>query len=165
MFEDDPIEFLRRDLEGSDNDTRRRAASDLVRGLLEHFAKEVTEIFSHYVGAYLENYEKNRSGNWKAKDTALYLITALSAKTLAAQTGATSVNEYIQILPVFSAHVLPELQAPVDGSVNPIIKVDAIKYLLVFRSQVCFFLNPSSPNLNTYINTSILILVDKTTIS
>lgn len=54
LFEDEPIEYIRRDLEGSDSDTRRRAASDLVRGLLEHFAKDVTEICSQYSKEYLE---------------------------------------------------------------------------------------------------------------
>ncbi len=54
LFEDDPIEYIRRDLEGSDTETRRRAASDLVRGLLEHFAKEVTELCSAYVQEYLQ---------------------------------------------------------------------------------------------------------------
>ncbi|KAI9876871.1 MAG: importin-alpha export receptor, partial [Watsoniomyces obsoletus] len=33
MFEDEPIEFIRRDLEGSDSETRRRAASDFLREL------------------------------------------------------------------------------------------------------------------------------------
>lgn len=35
QFEDEPIEYIRRDLEGSDADTRRRAATDFLRQLLE----------------------------------------------------------------------------------------------------------------------------------
>jgi exportin-2 (importin alpha re-exporter) len=54
LFEDDPIEFIRRDLEGSDTDTRRRASADLVRSLLELHAQEVTQIFSTYITQYLE---------------------------------------------------------------------------------------------------------------
>ncbi|KAJ3146665.1 importin-alpha export receptor [Geranomyces variabilis] len=136
LFEDDPIEYIRRDLEGSDTDTRRRAASDLVRGLLEHFAKEVTEIFSVYVSHNLQTYEKNQGANWKAKDTALYLITSLSARSTTLQAGVTKVNEFIEVLPVFTQHVLPELQSAAEGSAHPIIKVDAIKFLMVFRSQL-----------------------------
>jgi Cse1 len=37
-----------------DTDTRRRASADLVRGLLEMHAKEVTEIFSTYITQYLD---------------------------------------------------------------------------------------------------------------
>ncbi|KAI9013270.1 Cse1-domain-containing protein [Gaertneriomyces semiglobifer] len=136
LFEDDPIEFIRRDMEGQDTDTRRRAASDLVRGLLEHFAKEVTEIFTGYVALNLQNYEANPSQNWKAKDTALYLITALSARSTTVQSGVTKVNEFIEIIPVFTQHILPDLQTPADSASHPIIKVDAIKFLMVFRSQL-----------------------------
>ena len=33
LFEEDPQEYIKRDIEGSDSDTRRRAACELVRGL------------------------------------------------------------------------------------------------------------------------------------
>ena len=33
LFEDNPEEYIRRDIEGSDVDTRRRAACDLVKAL------------------------------------------------------------------------------------------------------------------------------------
>ncbi|EGF77368.1 hypothetical protein BATDEDRAFT_36049 [Batrachochytrium dendrobatidis JAM81] len=136
LFEDDAIEYIRRDLEGSTSDSRRTAAAELVRGLLEHFSGQVTLIFSNYITKYLEMYEADRVKNWKAKDTALFLITALSAKSVTAQVGVTQINEHIPIIPVFSANVLPDIQAPVDGALNPIIKVDAIKYLTIFRSQL-----------------------------
>ena len=136
LFEDDPIEYIRRDLEGSDTDTRRRASADLVRGLLEHFAKEVTEIFSVYITQYLDAYNENKVANWKAKDTAFYLITSLSAKAVTAHAGATQTNEDVPVLPVFSSHVIPDLEVAVDGAIHPIIKVNAIKYLMVFRGQL-----------------------------
>ncbi|KAI9098339.1 Cse1-domain-containing protein [Phlyctochytrium arcticum] len=136
LFEDDPIEFIRRDLEGSDTNTRRRAASELVRGLLEHFASEVTGIFSQYVALNLQNYEKNPKSNWKSKDTALFLITSLSARSSTAQAGVTKVNEFMEVLPLFTQHILPELQTAANGASHPIITVDAIKFLMVFRSQL-----------------------------
>jgi len=40
---------------------------------------------------------------------------------------------------VFNENILPDLRAPVNGSVHPIIKVDALKYLLTFRNQVINF--------------------------
>ncbi|KAH6570430.1 hypothetical protein BASA62_004365 [Batrachochytrium salamandrivorans] len=135
LFEDDAIEYIRRDLEGSVSDSRRSAAVELVRGLLEHFSVEITQIFSVYISKYLENYESDRVANWHAKDTALFLITALSARSVTAQIGVTQTNEHIPILPVFLAHVLPDLHAAIDGAMHPIIKVDAIKYLTIFRSQ------------------------------
>jgi exportin-2 (importin alpha re-exporter) len=79
------MEFIRRDLEGSDTETRRRAASDLIRGLLEHFAQDVTKICSEFIQEYLQEYERDKVKNWRAKDSAMYLLTALSAKALTVQ--------------------------------------------------------------------------------
>ena len=45
LFEDNPEEYIRRDLEGSDVDTRRRAACDLVKGLSRFFEPQITTIF------------------------------------------------------------------------------------------------------------------------
>lgn len=41
MFEMNWVEYVRRDTEGSDSDTRRRAASELVKALTERFPTEV----------------------------------------------------------------------------------------------------------------------------
>lgn len=44
-----PLEYIRRDAEGSDSDTRRRAAADLVKSLTERFPHQVTQLFTGYV--------------------------------------------------------------------------------------------------------------------
>jgi exportin-2 (importin alpha re-exporter) len=54
LFEDNPIDYIRRDMEGSDIGTRRRAASDLVKGLCEHFQQEVTPLMMSYIGEMLK---------------------------------------------------------------------------------------------------------------
>lgn len=41
MFELNWVEYVRRDTEGSDQDTRRRAATDLVRALTAKFPQKV----------------------------------------------------------------------------------------------------------------------------
>jgi len=43
-FTDAAIEFIRQDIEGSDSDTRRRAASDMVRGLCRNFEGPVSKM-------------------------------------------------------------------------------------------------------------------------
>lgn len=49
LFEDNPEEYTRRDIEGSDVDTRRRAACDLVNTLSQHFEQRIMEIFGQYL--------------------------------------------------------------------------------------------------------------------
>ncbi|KAF1918242.1 CAS/CSE protein [Ampelomyces quisqualis] len=134
LFEDEPIEFIRRDLEGSDNDTRRRAATNFLRQLMTKFEGLVTSTSQTYIDAYLQNYAKDPAENWKSKDTAVYLFTAIAAKgTATAAQGVLSVNENVNILEFFTAHIAADLQS---DSVEPILKVDAIKFLYVFRSQL-----------------------------
>ena len=80
LFEDEPIEFIRRDLEGSDSETRRRAATDFLRVLMEAFEELVTNVVSRYMNHYLEDYSNDPANNWKSKDTAIYLFSSIAAK-------------------------------------------------------------------------------------
>lgn len=53
LFEDNPEEYIRRDIEGSDVDTRRRAACDLVKVLSKYFEAKIMEIFGAYIQVYI----------------------------------------------------------------------------------------------------------------
>ncbi|EEH22177.2 hypothetical protein PABG_04388 [Paracoccidioides brasiliensis Pb03] len=135
MFEDEPIEFIRRDLEGSDSDTRRRAATDFLRRLLEIFEQSVTKVVTQYSDHYLAEYSKNPSEHWKSKDTAVYLFSAIAAKGVAtAIHGVTSTNSLVNITDFFQKHLASDLV--MESGVHPILKVDAVKYLYAFRSLI-----------------------------
>ncbi|KAJ8305405.1 hypothetical protein KUTeg_015950 [Tegillarca granosa] len=114
LFEDNPDEYIRRDIEGSDVDTRRRAACDLVQALSKSFEGPVIQNFSQYVQGLLQEYAKNPAGNWKAKDAAIYLVTSLASKGQTQKHGVTQTSVNSQ----------------------PVLKADAVKYLMVFRSQL-----------------------------
>lgn len=137
LFEDNPIEYIRRDLETSmEADTRRKAASEFCRSLMEFFAKEVTEIVGRYIGEYLKQYRADPHANWKQKDTAIYLLTSIASKSSTSQHGVTSTNELVNVVEFFSDNVLADLQSSADDSPSPILQVDAIKYLYTFRNQL-----------------------------
>lgn len=134
LFEDEPIEFIRRDLEGSDSETRRRAATDFLRKLAEKFEEPVTQVVLKYTQHYLAEYAKD-SSNWKAKDTATYLYSAIAAKgTATASHGVTATNQLVSITDYFQQNLAADLIN--EGGVHPILKVDAIKYLYTFRSII-----------------------------
>lgn len=128
IFEDNPAEYIRRDAEGSDTDTRRRAALELVKGLRKHYEVRVTQLFSADITNMLA------SGNWIAKDTAIYLVTALAVKSTTAASGTTSTNELVPIVDFCRAQILPELAQPT--SKNPILKATCIKFITTFRLQL-----------------------------
>lgn len=136
------VEYVRRDTEGSDSDTRRRAASELFKTLTDRFPQQaraaaqvaavarragsmaahpltrvlhaqmpacslapspppkstqVTELFTGYVGAMLQEHARSPAANWKAKDCAIYLVTALTVRGKTAAAGATTTNTLVNL--------------------------------------------------------------------
>lgn len=135
MFELNWVEYIRRDTEGSDSDTRRRAASELVRALVEKFPQRTTELFSNYVASLLSEASSNIDTGWMAKDAAIFLVTALTAKGRTAAAGATATNELVDLRDFFVTHIKPEIFDSNKES-RPIIKADCLKFATVFRSHL-----------------------------
>ena len=135
LFEDEPIEFTRRDLEGSDSDTRRRASTDFLRELMTRFEELVSGVVQRYINHYLSSYEENPTTNWKSKDTAVYLYASIAAKgAVTTSQGVTSTNNFADVVDFFQKNIARDLVGSTD--VPPILKVDAIKYLYTFRSLI-----------------------------
>ncbi|KAH3660492.1 hypothetical protein OGAPHI_007078 [Ogataea philodendri] len=132
LFEDDPIEYTRRDLEGSDSDTRRRAATDFLRALKENEEQEVTKVVMTYVNHYLSDFQSD-SSHWKSKDLAICLFSSIAAKGSITNAGITSTNLLVDVVNFFSEFVAQDLVNQVS---HPILKVDAIKYIFTFRNQL-----------------------------
>ena len=160
QFEDDPLEFIRLDLSisasGTDLATRRQAAADVLQALVSSgYETEATEIVGAWINSGLAEYESNKKENWKAKDSAVYLLTAVATRGSTTQVedfflhicvffanflffgkhGVTSTNALVDVVKFFSDHVFEDLQAA-PGTVNPFLQVDAIRFLLTFRNQV-----------------------------
>ncbi|KAG5890853.1 hypothetical protein JTB14_016286 [Gonioctena quinquepunctata] len=133
LFEDNPEEYTRRDIEGSDVDTRRRAVCDLVNTLSQNFEKRIIEIFGQYLHVMLTKYSENPKQFWRSKDSALYLVTSLASRGSTQKHGVTQTSELVNISQFCQQQVLPELERP---NVNelPVLKADAIKYVMTFRT-------------------------------
>ncbi|KAL0569494.1 importin-alpha export receptor [Marasmius crinis-equi] len=151
QFEDDPLEYIRLDLSlgstggmGVSNDgvTRRQAAADVIKALVGTGGGEgekiTTEVVGKWIGNGLEEYSRTGkdkdSEGWKAKDVAIYLLTALATRGGTSQHGVTSTNALVDVVKFFSDHVFEDLQA--EQSVHPILQVDAIRFLYTFRNQL-----------------------------
>ncbi|XP_064605063.1 exportin-2-like [Liolophura sinensis] len=135
LFEDNPEEYIRRDIEGSDIDTRRRSACDLVHSLCKSFEGPVIQNFSQYVQALLEEFSKDPVSNWKSKDVAIYLVTSLAAKAQTQKHGVTQSSSLVNVEEFYANQISPHLQnSNVDD--QPVLTADALKYLMVFRNQL-----------------------------
>lgn len=133
VFEDSPEEYIRRDIEGSDTETRRRAACDLVKTLSQNFEAKIFEIFSQYLQVLLSKYAENPAQNWRTKDTAIFLVTSLASRGATQKLGVTQTSELVPIPQFCQQQILPELER---SNINelPVIKADALKFIMTFRS-------------------------------
>lgn len=156
LFEDNPSDYIRKDMEGSDQDTRRRSAMELLRALMKFFSGSVSQMCISYIDAMLESHRT--TNNWKAKDGALHLVLSAAVKSGTVTTGAAELNPLINILGIFQAHVFPEIH---DTNVNkdPIIKADAMKLICVFRSHFDTpFLMELFPHLLRFLQSKYVVL-------
>ncbi|KAF8511326.1 CAS/CSE protein [Gautieria morchelliformis] len=144
QFEDDPLEYIRVDLAipsastggSSEGTTRRHAAADVLRALVGAGSEaEATESVSTWVSEDLQAFKADPSANWKRKDRAIYLLTAIAARGSTSHQGVTSTNALVKVVDWFAENVLGDLEAA-PGSVHPILQVDAIRYLYTFRNQL-----------------------------
>ncbi|KAH6910802.1 importin alpha re-exporter [Coprinopsis sp. MPI-PUGE-AT-0042] len=140
QFEDDPLEFIRLDLAlsstGTDLGTRRHAAADVLQALVGGgYETETTELVGNWINTGLNQYQTDKGQNWKSKDSAIFLLTAIATRGSTTQQGVTSTNALVDVVRFFSDHVYQDLQAE-SGSVHPILQVDAIRFLYTFRNQL-----------------------------
>ena len=53
LFEDNSEEYIRRDIEGSDVDTRRRSACNFLNKLSQNYEQKIMDIFSRHIQVIL----------------------------------------------------------------------------------------------------------------
>ncbi|WCJ36132.1 Exportin-2 [Euphorbia peplus] len=132
LFEMNYIEFIRRDMEGSDLDTRRRIACELLKGVASKYRVQVTELVAVQVQNLLSSYAANPVSNWKDKDCAIYLVVSLATKKAG---GSYVSSNLVDVQNFFLQAILPELQSQ-DVNGFPLLKAGALKFLTVFRSLI-----------------------------
>jgi len=136
IFTDNFAEYLRRDMEGGDQETRRRAACELIKALAAKFPQSCTAAVGGYVQQLLAQYVQNPSMFWKAKDCAIYLVLALAVKKKTNARGATEINELVDVADFFNAHIRSELLCENATTSHPVVRADCLKLLTVFRGFV-----------------------------
>ncbi|KAF5733505.1 Exportin-2 -like protein [Tripterygium wilfordii] len=132
LFEMNYVEFIRRDMEGSDVDTRRRIACELLKGIATNYKEQVMKMVSEQVQSLLSSFAANPIANWKDKDCAIYLVVSLATK----KAGGNSVStEIVDVKSFFASVILPELQSQ-DANGFPMLKAGALKFFTMFRSHI-----------------------------
>ncbi|EDO15383.1 hypothetical protein Kpol_460p18 [Vanderwaltozyma polyspora DSM 70294] len=133
LFEDDPIEYIRRDLEGADAETRRSGCNHFLQELKDKNEPLITNILLAHLKGFFEQYRMNPKENWKYKDLCIYLFTAIAAKGSVTSIGVSATNPLVDVIDFFNREITPDLTNDVP---HPILRVDAVKYVYVFRNQL-----------------------------
>ncbi|KVH89008.1 Armadillo-like helical [Cynara cardunculus var. scolymus] len=129
LFEMNYVEFIRRDMEGSDLDTRRRIACELLKGIAGNYKEKITERVSSQIHNCLALFAENPAANWKYKDCAIYLVVSLATKKAA---GASISTDLVDVESFFRSVIVPELQGQ-DVNAFPMLKAGALKFFTMFR--------------------------------
>ncbi|KAL5989404.1 hypothetical protein ACLOJK_010294 [Asimina triloba] len=132
LFEMNHVEYIRRDIEGSDLDTRRRIACELLKGIATNYKEQVTAMVSTQIQNMLALYAANPAGNWKEKDCAIYLVVSLAMKRAG---GASASTDLVDVGSFFESIIVPELKSQ-DINGFPMLKADALKFFTTFRNQI-----------------------------
>lgn len=133
MFEDNAEEYIRRDIEGSDVDTRRRSACDLIKTLSQKFEEKIFSIFAEYIWVLLNKYKAAPAQNWRAKDAVIFLVTSMAARGATEKHGVTKSSQLVPIPKFCTDEIIPELERN-DVNELPVLKADAIKFVMIFRT-------------------------------
>lgn len=132
LFEMNYVEFIRRDMEGSDLETRRRIACELLKGIAGNYKVEVTNVVAGEIQNRLALFAANPAANWKEKDCSIYLVVSLGTK----RAGGNSVStDLVNVENFFVSFIVPELQSQ-DVNGFPLLKAGALKFFTVFRNQI-----------------------------
>ncbi|CAM9656674.1 unnamed protein product, partial [Chrysoparadoxa australica] len=135
LFEDNATDYIQRDLEGSDSDTRRRVSCDLVKGMCAHHEETTTRLSSELIAAMLTRYASSPDTEWRCKDSAIHMLIALAVKGQSMSQGVSSVNPFVNVMELFGQHVLPELMDHAQVNTRPVVRADCIKFISTFRGQ------------------------------
>lgn len=150
LFEDEPLDYMKRDIEGTDVGTRRRGAIDLARGLSRRFEAQMLPCLGEIVTTLLGQ------NDWIKTDIVYSLITAIAVRTETAKNGVTSTNPVVDINDFFIGQVATHLSSDINET--PILKADALKFAVTFRKQL------APEHLLTAIKASDALLSSTTTI-
>lgn len=125
-FEDEPVAYFRRDLEGGDSESsRRKAVLELVRDLRVNFEAQMRQFFQAFIGPLIQGFADDPA-RWRDKNTLIYLLTSPIVQTLVTQ--AFDVSDF------FQRQLMNDLD--LNGKQHAIVKVDALRYIVAFRASL-----------------------------
>lgn len=150
LFTDNPDDYMRKDLQNADAETRRRSAVDLVKAMSKFYEIQVTDILIRYVQSLLGGVAQS---NPRAKDACIQLVSAVAVKGETRAQGVTQLNPKVDVNQFFSTQIVPDLRRGADSEERGVLVASALKFVILFRSQLDkTALNESLPLIMAFVN-------------
>ncbi|KII62584.1 Exportin-2 [Thelohanellus kitauei] len=127
LFEDDPIEYVRSEMDG-DAESRRQAAADLVSSLAFAYEKKIIPMILQFIEQLVQ--KSRDSDDWKYEDAAIRLIMAVTNKFGAIKFGVAEVSPLLDVNKIYTQLIYPIFS---DPKRNPMLLGSALKYTIIFR--------------------------------
>ncbi|KAJ8609040.1 hypothetical protein CTAYLR_008710 [Chrysophaeum taylorii] len=136
LFEDNPMEYISRDFEDADSETRRRSAKELVQAMCKQHDALATRLCLERATRLLTNYAQTAA--WRDKDSAMHLVVAIAVRAESRQRGVTQISPNVDVVNFFDSHVKPELaiDSKQQQQKNPVILADCLQFASTFRNQL-----------------------------
>lgn len=138
-LEDEPLAFVRQELEGSQRGAKREAAGELVKAMMRHHETEVARILSEAVDQLLAQAKAANVGEDQRllmKDVASFLVTCSSVKASTRARGVTEVYSSQALGSFFEQEMLPALrqQGEDENAYQALLKSSALRFVALFRN-------------------------------
>ncbi|KAF8079743.1 hypothetical protein N665_1003s0005 [Sinapis alba] len=124
LFDMNYMEFIRRDIEPSGVDNRRRMASELLKGLATNYASQVVCVVLLELQRLHSSFLENRAALWRNEVCVIDLVISV---------GDISPGDFVQM--AFKKIILSELHSFDNGS-YPMLKARCLKFLAMFSANV-----------------------------
>ncbi|CEF68660.1 Exportin-2 [Strongyloides ratti] len=134
-FEDDPAEYLKKDLEGGDAHTKRRGAADLLKILSTDYPAQVSPIIQDLLKEFVGAFSANRKANWLQKEITYSMVTSMLVRGETARMGVTKLTDFVNLDDFYIQYVRPEIVESLPDEL-PIITCAALKFAFNFRHKL-----------------------------
>lgn len=133
LLEDSPIQYIHKDFDEVEGESKRFYSIELIKGLAKVFPDKVTILCKDLILNSFHQYAQ--TNNWKLKDAALQMFIPLAAKTSSPIFGVTEINNNFDIKQFLETYVFPEI---ISDNINslPIIKCTCLKLITLFRNYL-----------------------------
>ena len=134
-FEDNPVSYLKVELEENDMESNKYYAINLLRQIINQNPKIIDNFIIPTINSNLQNYSQNKQNFWNLKIIAINLIFAVQIKTFAQRIGVTELNQNstLNLNNMISEVFMKEFQ---DFNSPIVSQVYTLKFLTTFRLQI-----------------------------